>query len=286
MAKIDFNIKYRLQIESGEYQVKTRGGYPVEIISWNANTGTYPIIGLVSHDGEEFAVNYTKDGIYNHAAITSMDLVSVTTNSELSDFENRLRSCIIENFTTRTKDGNDNELCCTVFIDDDNAKKLASEILSLARKEIEKEQKPAGWSEEEKRAIDRACVALRAYSKGALPEILPSELLGYADRLKSLLPRPYWKPSEDEERLINTTISFLKDFADKGYENAVECIDWLKSLKNRGNSPKSNTNSNSWKPSAEQMKALKNVINCKLSAGRHLRAVILQSLYNDLTKLM
>lgn len=45
--------------------------------------------------------------------------------------------------------------------------------------------------------------------------------------LKSL--RPSWKPFKDEERLINTSISFLKDFADKGYENAVECIDWLKS---------------------------------------------------------
>jgi len=45
----------------------------------------------------------------------------------------------------------------------------------------------------------------------------------------------HWKPSEDEERLINTSVSFLKDFADKGYENAVECIDWLKSKLN-GNS--------------------------------------------------
>lgn len=42
---------------------------------------------------------------------------------------------------------------------------------------------------------------------------------------------------EDEERLINTSISFLKDFADKGYENAVECINWLKSKLN-GNSGK------------------------------------------------
>jgi len=49
--------------------------------------------------------------------------------------------------------------------------------------------------------------------------------------------QPSWKPSEDEERLINTSISFLKDFADKGYENAVECIDWLKSKLN-GNSGK------------------------------------------------
>jgi len=33
--------------------------------------------------------------------------------------------------------------------------------------------------------------------------------------------------NKDDERLRKTTISFLKDFTDKGYENAVECIDWL-----------------------------------------------------------
>lgn len=34
--------------------------------------------------------------------------------------------------------------------------------------------------------------------------------------------------NKDDERLRKTTIAFLKDFAEKGYENAVECIDWLK----------------------------------------------------------
>lgn len=33
--------------------------------------------------------------------------------------------------------------------------------------------------------------------------------------------------NKDDERLRKTTIAFLKDFADKGYENAIECIDWL-----------------------------------------------------------
>ena len=33
--------------------------------------------------------------------------------------------------------------------------------------------------------------------------------------------------NKDNERLRKTTIAFLKDFAEKGYENAVECIDWL-----------------------------------------------------------
>lgn len=33
--------------------------------------------------------------------------------------------------------------------------------------------------------------------------------------------------SKDDERLRKTTVAFLKDFAEQGYENAVECIDWL-----------------------------------------------------------
>lgn len=35
---------------------------------------------------------------------------------------------------------------------------------------------------------------------------------------------------KEYERLRKTTISFLEDFAKQGYENAVECIDWLESL--------------------------------------------------------
>jgi hypothetical protein len=33
--------------------------------------------------------------------------------------------------------------------------------------------------------------------------------------------------NKDDERLRKTTIAFLKDFAEKGYENVIECIDWL-----------------------------------------------------------
>lgn len=38
---------------------------------------------------------------------------------------------------------------------------------------------------------------------------------------------PWYKQDKDDERLRKTTIAFLKDFAEQGYENAVECIDWL-----------------------------------------------------------
>ena len=33
--------------------------------------------------------------------------------------------------------------------------------------------------------------------------------------------------NKESDRLRKTTIAFLKEFADKGYENAVECIEWL-----------------------------------------------------------
>ena len=102
---------------------------------------------------------------------------------------------------------------------------------------LQKEQKPAEWSEEDEKAINDACCFIEEYAgyiKGIDRE-KSSMLFRIAEKLKSL--RPSWKPSEEEERLINTSISFLKDFADKGYENAVECIDWLKSKLN-GNSGK------------------------------------------------
>ena len=33
--------------------------------------------------------------------------------------------------------------------------------------------------------------------------------------------------NKDDEKLRKTAIAFLKDFAEQGYEKAVECIDWL-----------------------------------------------------------
>lgn len=80
----------------------------------------------------------------------------------------------------------------------------------------QKEQNPA-WSEEDKRAIDRACVALRAYSNGDLPEFLPSELLGYADRLQSLRPQPHWKPSKEQMNALLSARFLYRD----GLENSA-----------------------------------------------------------------
>lgn len=85
-----------------------------------------------------------------------------------------------------------------------------------------------------------------------------------------------------DERLIETTIAFLKDFADKGYENAVECIDWLKSLR-----PDSYKNCNSrWKPSEEQMNRLSSIIAALRKDNCDDMADFLASIYHNLEKLM
>lgn len=94
----------------------------------------------------------------------------------------------------------------------------------------ENKQKPAEWSEEDERMFDSVIWHLRNSVNNGNVKYTAGQLENW---LKSL--RSHWKPSEinpEEVRLLDTTISFLKDFADKGYENAVECIDWLKSKRN------------------------------------------------------
>ena len=53
--------------------------------------------------------------------------------------------------------------------------------------------------------------------------------------------------NKDDERLRKTAIAFLKYFAEQGYENAVECIDWLeKQDKNSTNKNKTRFNVGDW----------------------------------------
>ena len=138
----------------------------------------------------------------------------------------------------------------------------------LAYLEKQKEQKPAEWSDEDKDMLNSCISSIEEAKENRYAyketdgdtsydhEIAWLELL--RNRVGKEFLQPHWKPSEeDEERLINTSISFLKDFADKGYENAVECIDWLKSLRNRVSKEFLQPH---WKPSEEQMDSLHDTI--------------------------
>ena len=90
------------------------------------------------------------------------------------------------------------------------------------------EQKPA-WSEEDEKTVDDAYCWLCEYAGSLIQKNheKSSRLYEIANRLKSL--RPSWKPSEEDKHQVEVAIAFLKDYADKGYENAACCIDWLKS---------------------------------------------------------
>lgn len=98
--------------------------------------------------------------------------------------------------------------------------------------------------------------------------------------------RPGW--SEEEEQWLDNAIYFLESakrhYIDDPYE-IEETIVWLKSLKNRGNFLKRNSNSPSWKPSAAQMVALLSELPVVKGSGNKVQN-ILESLYDDLTKLL
>jgi hypothetical protein len=148
-------------------------------------------------------------------------------------------------------------------------------------KEYLRSIKPAEWSEEDKRAIDRACVALRAYANGDLPEFLPSELISYADRLQSLHPQPKQEWSEEDESCWNLIWDILDGSftaSKKGYKKAAA---WF--LKNCPKGTKSLRPS--WKPSEEQMKALLNAEGFLRAGLQHDSAKTIAELYEQLKKL-
>ena len=68
--------------------------------------------------------------------------------------------------------------------------KITEEKL-LAYLERQKEQKPAEWSEVEQNVIDCAV------------DVLEKELPSLAASLKSLRPKPHWKPSEEQMGALN-----------------------------------------------------------------------------------
>ena len=63
MAKIPFDIKYRSQIESGEYRVVTRVDRPVEIKIWDLK-GEFPVVGVYydEKNDRDTAVQVTAEG--------------------------------------------------------------------------------------------------------------------------------------------------------------------------------------------------------------------------------
>ena len=93
--KIPFDIKYRPQIESGEYKVETRNGLPVRIICWDRlakkhNNDDLNLCVLIPDDGGEDVYYYDRSGkrwVHND----DFDLFIVTPEEELTEFEKGIK---------------------------------------------------------------------------------------------------------------------------------------------------------------------------------------------------
>lgn len=127
--KIPFDIKFRPQIESGEYTVVTESGYPVKIYRWDYKDkeGT-PILGSYVQEGYEYAAGWYIDGKFN-AKPSNLDLVLVA-NEPLTPLAQALSDYLkndFEFFATKKWDEKKwNEVM--------NAQ--AAELLELAKKEL------------------------------------------------------------------------------------------------------------------------------------------------------
>lgn len=139
MAKIPFDVKYRPQIESGEYKVETRSGKTARIVCWD-RIGT-PFVVLVGR-GEE-VLTYKSNGTTGQQMQLPSDLFIVTPEEELTPFEDRLAEIIVSS-----------QGLCTFDACKSEAKKSASELLALARRELHENMKEALRTEYEKGRAD------------------------------------------------------------------------------------------------------------------------------------
>ena len=130
--KIDFNVKYRPQIESGEYKVETRDGEPAKIIYWDLKgyDDDIKLVVIIGEDGSQGVITMSKSGSFYSDYLVGeehrYDLFIVTPEPKLTEFETALKDllyhCVGEGMS-----GKDMEKL---------ARENSSRLLDLAKKEL------------------------------------------------------------------------------------------------------------------------------------------------------
>lgn len=205
--KIPFDVKYRPQIESGEYKVETRDGDSVRIVCWDRK-GNYPVLGLLLNEesNTEFTLSVSEGGRFiDDTVVSGDDLFLITPEPELTEFERRLAElmysgCDLEGMLE--VEGEDGVVTSTI-------KHAAKELLDLALKELENSGQvhcksfDAGYDAGMKEALkDLPRWKMAHRTKSPLPEILGNRLYidGYYLRLSDLEKLPGFKEDENESR--------------------------------------------------------------------------------------
>lgn len=131
MAKIPFNIKFRPQIESGEYKVETRGGDPIRVLAWDLPYDFPIATAEFTEDNRVIVESYSADGWVGYGEKEN-NLVVITPESELSEFEKAIKDLVLA-----IDEGELQEL--GVFEEENLgawAIKKAKELLTIAEREI------------------------------------------------------------------------------------------------------------------------------------------------------
>ena len=143
-------------------------------------------------------------------------------------------------------------------IRDGEQKPTDNEMIEILRTEYEKgsadaieEMQNHTWSEEDERNFDWLITVCERIHYKSDPQVSPKGALILRDWLKSLKDRVLSQPkqewSEEDENRINRLIAYFEDKESFTAEDDIVYANWLKSLRPQ----------NKWKPSDEQMRALK-----------------------------
>ena len=180
--KIPFDIKFKPQIESGEYKVETFSGYPVTIYRWDFEDGERtPIMGsYVFEDGKEYVGVWSDEGHFEIASPNDLDLFIITPEPELSEFELKVHEILYSDKPEYSAS------------EPESWKRASSELLALARKELEPKIKAEALR-------TRATKLTENLAKSGLDEdSVPYHLI---DFMCNLYTCPNWKEIEETAEL-------------------------------------------------------------------------------------
>jgi hypothetical protein len=180
---------------------------------------------------------------------------------------------------------NNTPLCSVSYRDGEGRKVILhyeKEILDLARKEIEKENPYSGkqeWSEEDENMFKSLNKVLNEASCYSCTEG-SDKILNWLKSLKDRVQQPKQEWSEEDEKMwlqIINEMEAIKSNSSTIFEKniAQDKIDWLKSIKRQLH----------WKPSGQQIKALKGLLDYNIGVYDYNQFQIVDSLYSDLQKL-
>lgn len=136
------------------------------------------------------------------------------------------------------------------------------------------EQKPAEWSEEDRKMIDHLIESLPMWANGRIA-MLPSQADEYVERLKFLCPQPKQEWSEEEYGRLFDIEHYLDGTLQLNPDRKIACIDFLKSLRPQPH----------WKPTKNQLDALNLVIMDYTEDGCVATANYLQEISAEIKKL-